>query len=117
MSDVEGLDHLIRDFTTTGAAVHPLFGLAISKTALDIEADGKVLAPVDTGFLQNSITTDVDETTLTAEIGPEAEYGGYVELGTSRMAPQPFMRPAADRRFPELVEAAGEISMLGMEGR
>lgn len=81
---------------------------AIRKTAHDIEADAKALAPVDTGNLRNSIGSEVG--LLEAEIGPTAEYGGYVEEGTSRMAPQPYLRPAYDRRVPALQRALGQAA-------
>lgn len=84
---------------------------AIRKTAHDIESDAKGLAPVDTGFLRNSIGMDLEGDgrfgTMSAEIGPTAEYGIYQEMGTSRMAAHPFMGPAYDRRIP-----AFEVALL-----
>ncbi|GAB2762068.1 hypothetical protein GCM10027273_44640 [Nocardioides pakistanensis] len=89
---------------------------ALRKTAIDIEADAKHLAPVDTGTLMNSISTTITgdgrHGSMVAEIGPTAEYGGYVEGGTSVMAPQPYMGPAFDRRAP-LFEAA--VARIGAD--
>jgi HK97 gp10 family phage protein len=34
---------------------------------------------------------------LTAEVGPTAEYGAFVEYGTSRMRAQPYMTPASEQ--------------------
>jgi HK97 gp10 family phage protein len=76
---------------------------AIAKTAFDIEADGKALCPVDTGFLRSSISSTIAP--LEAEIGPTADYGAYVEYGTSRAGPQPYMTPSFDRRSSSLVSA------------
>ena len=81
---------------------------AMTRTAYAIEGTAKVLCPVDTGNLVGSISTDIDG--HTAEIGPTAEYGIYVELGTSRMAGQPFMAPAADRHIPEYVDALATLA-------
>jgi HK97 gp10 family phage protein len=60
-------------------------------------------APVDTGFLRNSITVgdiyggSLQPGALSAQVGPEAEYGGWVESGTSRNPnPQPYLIPAAE---------------------
>lgn len=85
---------------------------AIRKTAHDIESDAKILAAVDTGNLRSSISTSIEGDgrfgSMSAEIGPTADYGAYVEEGTSRMAPQPYMGPAFDRRAPSLEQALGQ---------
>lgn len=75
------------------------------------ERDAKILAPVDTGNLRNSIGSDIDG--LTGEVGPTANYGEYVEDGTSRMAPQPFMGPATDRWSVQFVQAMNAIRPEG----
>lgn len=49
---------------------------------------------VDSGKLLGSITHEVDEDNLTVYIGTDTEYAPYVELGTSKMQPHPFLRPA-----------------------
>lgn len=50
-------------------------------------------APVDTGNLRDNIAVEeVDETHAVVTSG--AEYSIYVEEGTSKMSPQPFMQPA-----------------------
>jgi HK97 gp10 family phage protein len=94
---------------------------AVKKTAFDIEADAKALAPVASmetsgyigGNLRNSISTDITGDgrygVIEAEIGPTAEYGWFVENGTSRMAPQPYMRPAFERREPGLAAALNRL--------
>jgi HK97 gp10 family phage protein len=105
--DASELRELARDLRAGAGKVEPLASKVVRKTALDIEADGKQFAPVDTGNLMGSITTDVDG--LTAEIGPTAEYGGYVEYGTSKMSAQPYMGPAAERRTPGFVDALGQV--------
>lgn len=86
---------------------------AIRKTALDIERDAKILAPVDTGALKASIGSDIRQ--LEAEISATTDYAVYVEHGTSRMAAQPYMGPSFDRNIPGLQRAlgdAGEDSVL-----
>lgn len=59
---------------------------AIRKTAFDIERDGKRFAPVDTGNLENSISTDITgdgrHGSMQADIGPTVDYGDDVEYGT-----------------------------------
>ena len=84
--------------------------IVVRKTAADIEASGKRNAPVDTGHLRGSISTTISIGGMSAEIGPTASYGAYVEFGTRRMSPQPFMRPAADQHFPEFEEAVSRLT-------
>lgn len=84
--------------------------MVVRKTAKDIERDAKLKAPYDTGNLKNSISTSDLRTVgqsgdLTAEVGPTANYGIYLEMGTSRMAAQPFMGPAADKHEPAFAQA------------
>lgn len=106
--DVSELAALGVRLTAAGPAAQAQAQAALGRTAYAIEGDAKVNAPVDTGNLVNSISTDLSG--MTAEIGPTAEYGVYVELGTSRMAGQPFMAPAFDRRVPEYVNALSQIA-------
>jgi len=57
-------------------------------------------APVDTGALRNSISAGFFRSLLW-HVGDGVEYGIYQELGTSRMAAQPFMVPAVEWARPE----------------
>lgn len=87
---------------------------ALRKTAFDIEADSKALAPVDTGNLANSISTTIIGDgrfgSMTVEVGPTADYGIYQEFGTSVMEANPFMGPAFDRRAPGYAAALAQIA-------
>ena len=87
----------------------PRASAVVRKVAFDTEADAKALAPVDTGNLRNSITTAVTGDGLTAAVVATASYAPFVELGTSRMAPQPLMGPATDRNTPLFHEAMGQL--------
>ena len=63
-------------------------------TALEIERDAKLNAPVDTGMLRASITSTGGGSEY--EIGTNIEYAPFVEFGTRYMAAQPFLLPAFD---------------------
>ena len=65
------------------------------------------LCPVDTGRLRNSITHRMGGGGFSfpgmgasvgkeVTVGSNVEYAAYVELGTSKMDAQPFLRPAAE---------------------
>ena len=72
-----------------------------------METQAKILCPVDTGDLQASIAVD-EVTPVQAIIGPHTEYEEHVEFGTSRMAAQPYMRPALDNHEPEILAAISQ---------
>lgn len=55
-------------------------------------------APVDTGFLKNSVRGEASGSIGVVRVG--AEYGAYVNYGTRRMAPNPFFDRALDQFRP-----------------
>lgn len=67
----------------------------LERIGMQAEGYAKDLCPVDTGNLRNSISHKVDEKEEASFIGTNVEYGPYVETGTSKMAAQPFLKPAA----------------------
>lgn len=95
------------------AAFPGLMEQLVGKTAFDVQDTAQNLCPIDTGYLAGSIT--VTRNGLRAEVEPAAEYAGYVEFGTYKMAAQPYMRPAADMHEPEFVNAVDMIvrQMMG----
>lgn len=77
------------------AELNPAVRDAVGETAFAVEGQAKMLAPVDTGFLRSSIQAD-DVSGITWRVNVWAEYGPFVELGTSRMRAQPFLAPAVE---------------------
>jgi HK97 gp10 family phage protein len=61
---------------------------------------------VVTGQLRNSVFADpvagVGSNRVTIEVGARAPYAGFLEFGTSKMAPRPFLRPAVARATPRI---------------
>ena len=51
-------------------------------------------APYKTNRLRGSITHGVSEEEKCAYIGTNVEYAPYVEYGTTKMKPRPFLKPA-----------------------
>lgn len=58
---------------------------------------------VDTGRLRASVTHEVEKNlfSIIGRVGTNVEYGRYLELGTSRMSPRPWLRPALKRTLKE----------------
>lgn len=68
---------------------------ALTMIGMNAEGNAKAICPVDTGRLRNSITNAIDTGENAVYIGTNVEYGPDVELGTSKMHPHPYLRPAA----------------------
>ena len=51
-----------------------------------------------TGATKKSISLEMKDAGLTAEVGPETEYSPYVEYGTRFMEAQPFISPAYEEQ-------------------
>lgn len=84
-------------FTDRSGEVLSLFDTAADRgleaIGLQAETYAKKICPVDTGRLRNSISHAAQ--LGSAYIGTNVEYAPHVELGTSKMAARPFLRPAA----------------------
>jgi len=66
----------------------------------------KQFVPVRTGHLRSSIYAKISE--WVAEIGVEATYALFVELGTRRMRAQPYVYPAIQENLPRLEQIVCE---------
>lgn len=86
----------------------------VRKSAFAVERGAKLRAPVDTGTLRNSINTVMSGGSsagaIVAEVGAEASYGIWVETGTWKMAPQPFLGPAFDEVEPSFIAALEDLA-------
>ena len=89
----------------------------LTAASLIVEADATLRAPVGKypagsgrvgGNLRSSITHRVvsDEE---ARVGTNVEYAPYVEQGTSKMAAQPFLRPALDGNRARIQRMIGDV--------
>lgn len=65
------------------------------------------IVPVRTGNLRDSIQAESASSTSVA-VTAEADYAAYVELGTSKMGAQPYMRPSIPAAVQALVNTAVE---------
>ena len=76
---------------------------AVQKATMDIARLAAMNAPVDTGYLANSINGVVSGDS--GKVRSSAEYWAFVEYGTYKMAAQPFVTPAVEAVGPQFVEA------------
>lgn len=93
------------NFKAISERAHVKVAAAVEKAALDIEAHAKANAPVDTGFLRSAIKAEPTGNPLRWLITSYAFYSVFQEYGTSRMAAQPYMTPAAELVRPQLQRA------------
>ena len=78
------------------AAMQSQLEAAFEECGLDAEYWAAKDCPVDTGRLRASITHEVEGTgrDIKMVIGTNVEYAPFVEDGTSRQSPQPFIKPS-----------------------
>jgi len=90
----------------------------LAEAAEKIKEDAKGFCPVDTGSLRRSIRTSTVNSqghlhmvsvsagggeVTNPRTGKPVDYAAYVEFGTSKTKPQPFMQPAVDGNREEIV--------------
>ena len=73
---------------------------AIKKSALLVEGQGKINAPVDTGRLRASILTEIEP--LRATVSPTVSYAVFVHEGTRYIRSRPFMYDAVQQTKDEI---------------
>ncbi len=81
-----------------------MVGRDIAKRAQAVESQAKINASgrpgprVRTGRLRSSIgwVLTVDQDGLVGIVGSNVEYAGFVERGTNRAPPYPYLRPALE---------------------
>lgn len=108
---VDSLERLARDFDDAGDDLGRHADRLVRSSTLRTEALGKANAPVLTGYLKSSISSDFEggsgSGSIVGETGPDTKYDIYVHNGTSKQRPNPFMDRAAAVVEPQFF-AAGE---------
>lgn len=86
MASLEGLDELLANLSGLGGNVKESARKGLERGAKKIQKNAKLLAPVDTGHLRNSIKTKSQTTQNGAEaqVFTNTEYAPYVEFGTGQ---------------------------------
>lgn len=89
---IEGLENVQAMIENKISDITGKLSEGVAESCKVVEADAKAMCPVDTGELRKSITSEVLGTT--GVVGTNKEYAMYVELGTYKMAAQPYLVPA-----------------------
>lgn len=105
--DQHSIDRLFRQVQKYGKSVSKQVEKETAYAALEVEDKAKNFAPVDTGRLRASITTQKVgglagasrfirgmASRVTYLVGTNVKYAKEQEFGTNRAKPQPFLRPA-----------------------
>ena len=72
----------------------------LASWAADVKAEAMRQVPVRTGYLRSTIYAKIQE--WVAEIGADASYALFVELGTKYMQAHPYLYPAIQEYLPQL---------------
>ena len=94
---IKGLESLLRKLDAMGGNVIDALETAVNQTVLYAQSEARANAPVDTGMLKSSISTEFErsEESAIGTVYTNIEYGLYQEMGTVNMPAHPFMVPAA----------------------
>ena len=131
--EFSGLDGILESLGEKAAEIDGAVQRGVQKGGKEIQAECKAECPVKTGELRNSI---IEQTSgsggqYTSEIGPMADYGIYVEMGTGIYAggrqtpwrykgsdgnfyttrgqpPQPYMEPGFEAGKDKAIDALTE---------
>lgn len=117
--EVEGLEELgkaLKDYGKEWGAIADKAlgpGLSVLEAEAKIKASGRPGPRVDTDVLRSSIGAESGEgireivrtgSEIVGKMGSRVEYAGYVEEGTSKMPPYPYLKPALEAKKDEVVK-------------
>ena len=125
--EIEGLLPLLSKLQSLDVSIDTALTTAMKQGTKKVQAAAKLLCPVDTGSLRESIVTEVEKegSTIVGTVSTNKEYAAYVEFGTGRrgeqspsppkyplgsgyrqdwpgMSARPFMYPAAEQTKKEV---------------
>ena len=104
--DVDGIEEFQAAMQRFDAAMQNQVRRFLISWAADVKASAMRNVPVRTGHLRSSIYATVKD--WVAQIGAEATYAIFVELGTRYMRAQPYLWPAIQEYLPSL-----EMNIVG----
>jgi HK97 gp10 family phage protein len=128
--DIVNLSDIFKDLDKLDVKIQAEVRDEMNASALTIQSSAKRLAPVDLGFLRNSIylKEDSKKKEIVFTVGAKAKYAPYIEFGTGtevtvpsgyeelaivfkgknpakvNIRPQPFLIPSFEAEKPKLIE-------------
>lgn len=108
--ELVGVEELIKNLEAVSDNVTRDLTKAVKAGAKVVLDEAKSRAPVDTGALRDNMTMRVvekDRSQVEVDVGPHKDqyYGYFLEHGTSKMSPRPFLRPALDENRDKIEKA------------
>ena len=91
-----GYDQIQRGLLLLQLNIDPIATEFLGDIAGAIFKRANELVPVKTGFLKSSIQVLIEGDNIV--VGAFAPYAGFVEFGTSKMPPKPYLRPAVQEQ-------------------
>jgi HK97 gp10 family phage protein len=91
------LRRLAMGLAALGPVAHAATRAIIRVGGQSAYTNAKAMAAVRTGHMRSTVYVKYDSDGLGFELGALAPYTQFVEYGTSRMPPQPFLVPAFDQ--------------------
>lgn len=105
---IKGLDTFLRNVGKKPKEAQKAVDQVLNRSSLRVERGAKFYAPWDTGWMSNTIYS-APVALMSYKVVSPAHYSMYVELGTRKMAAQPFMMPALEAEYPKLT---GELQVM-----
>lgn len=136
--EVQGLDELGKNLAGLDAIVRDkLARRAVAAAASIVRKAARANAPVDTGNLQKAIvmkrqrrtnlteaytvgvrqgkTKDVKDAKKGGQLGKDAYYYKFIEFGTVKQTPQPFLGPALSENVESATTKMKDVLFQGIE--
>ena len=104
--DVKGIEEFKAAMERLDSGMQRQVHERLANWAATVKSLARQLVPVRTGHLRRSIYAKISE--WVAEIGAEATYAVFIELGTRYMKARPFIFPAVQEYLPRLEAIIGE---------